>query len=76
MVTGSQKTSIKEIMNMIKEILGKNIKIKFIGERLESHYELTPYTYKPILSNKINLEEEVDLGEGILELINHISNKR
>ena len=76
MVTGSQKTSIKEILNMINEILGKKIKINFIGDRLESHYELTPYTYNPILSNKINLEEEVDLGEGILELINHISKKK
>ena len=57
---------------MINEILGKKIKIKYSGRRLASHYEITPYSFKPIIAKKLNLNSEIDLGEGILDLIYNI----
>lgn len=76
MLTGSQKMSIREILDMINEILGKQIKIKYLGKRLSSHYKITPYNFEPILAKKVNLDQEIDLGEGIYNLISQIYKKK
>lgn len=72
-LTGSQQMTIKEILEMINEILGKKIKIKYSKNHSSSHYEITPYCFEPVLGKKLNLESEIDLGEGIFDLISRIS---
>ena len=47
-----------------------------LGKRLSSHYKITPYNFEPILAKKVNLDQEIDLGEGIFNLISQIYKKK
>ena len=55
---------------MIGEILNKNIKVKYNKNlRTDEHYKTTPYNYNPKRSLKIVPNEFIDLGEGLIEII-------
>ena len=69
MITGKKSLRIKDILEMINEILNHKIEINYTKELLESHYNITPYTFKPKIARKIDLESYFDLGQGILDEI-------
>ncbi|MCA9400350.1 MAG: NAD(P)-dependent oxidoreductase, partial [Candidatus Omnitrophica bacterium] len=69
-ITGQQTMRIRDVLVMIKEMLGNNIELKFIDEENEEHYAVTPYNFKPRFAKKITNNTYVDFGQGILELIN------
>ncbi len=74
-LTGTQTLSTREVMFMIREILGREIKIDF--SRSDSHYgifhySLTPYRYTPRRGEKIVPSMFIDLGQGILDLIEEV----
>ena len=69
MITGKKSLRIKDILEMINEILNHKIEINYTNELLESHYNITPYTFKPKIARKIELESYYDLGQGILDEI-------
>ena len=60
---------IKEILNLKKPIIFK--KIKYRG-----HYVRTPYEYIPDIGKKYIPSLHVDIGQGILDLINEIKNEK
>ena len=77
-ITGTQIFSPKETMNMIVEIIGKDIQIDFSSDNSDydiSHYKLTPYKYTPKQGKKMVPIVFVDLGQGILDLVEEISKK-
>ena len=41
-------------------------------DRTDDHYSITPYRYTPKKSNKLVPSEFVDLGQGVLELVEEI----
>jgi UDP-glucose 4-epimerase len=69
MVSGNQTVRVKDILNMINEILNNEIKIIYTNPKEEDHYEITPYTFRPRLAKKILLNEYHELGQGILDCI-------
>lgn len=74
-VTGTQVMTIREMLGMIREICGKDVGLNFTcvgSEYEESHYSLTPYRYTPKRGSKIVPREFVDLGEGILDLVQEV----
>ncbi len=72
MITGNQQIRIKDLMLMIKEILNNRIKLEFFTSNQDYHYEITPYNFSPKLAKKIIGDHYIDLGQGILDMINHI----
>ena len=54
---------------MIKEILQEKIEIEYTNKTLESHYNITPYTFKPKFAKKYQLNYYHELGQGILDQI-------
>lgn len=75
-LTGTQVFSIKEVMSMVREIIGHEIKIEFSakeGNHEPFHYSLTPYRYTPHRGEKIVPPIFIDLGEGILEMVDEIN---
>ena len=68
-ISGIKSMRIRDLLNMINEILNNEIKIKYNAEKMEEHYEITPYSFKPRIAKKYMLNEYHDLGEGILDLI-------
>jgi len=70
MITGEQRMRIKDILIMIQEIIKSDVKLVFMeNDKLEDHYEITPYAFKPSVARKIVPEFYHDLGQGILDVI-------
>lgn len=69
MITGSQTIKIKDLLKMINEILNNKIKIEYLNERIEEHYEITPYSFRPRVAKKYTSQYQHDLGQGILDCI-------
>ena len=72
-VTGSQVLNSSELIELIFEIAGKEKEVIFRGEGLEGHhYGMTPYRYTPKQAQKLIPDEFVDLGQGVLEIVEEI----
>ena len=68
-ITGSTSIRISDMLLMIKEILQEKIEIEYTNKTLESHYNITPYTFKPKFAKKYQLNYYHELGQGILDQI-------
>jgi UDP-glucose 4-epimerase len=69
MITGNKPMRIKDLLDMIKEMLNESIEIEYTSEVLEEHYNITPYAFKPKVAKKYHLNYYHDLGQGVLEQI-------
>jgi UDP-glucose 4-epimerase len=69
MITGSQTMRVKDILEMISEMLQNKIKIEYLKGNFEGHYQITPYSFKPKVALKVIPKNYHDLGQGILECI-------
>jgi UDP-glucose 4-epimerase len=73
-LTGHEPMSVVDFMKMLAEILGFSTDIQFLNSEQSSHYIRTPYAYQPKLGRKYTPPLHVDLGQGLIQLINEISN--
>jgi UDP-glucose 4-epimerase len=72
-LTGTQILNSGELLRMIQEILGRKVEIAFNPEqRNPEHYELTPYRFTPRVARKIVPNVFVDIGQGILDLVEEV----
>jgi UDP-glucose 4-epimerase len=72
-ITGQQAMSVANMFSMIFEIEGKEVNVNYLNEHEgSSHYGNTPYRYTPKTSMKIIPTEFVDLGQGILDIVEEI----
>ena len=75
-LTGQEPMRVLEMLNILAEILGlDNNTIKFVEDNYEGHYIRTPYAYQPRLGKKYIPPVHVDLGQGLLQVIDEISNQ-
>lgn len=72
-LTGHQPMRVADLMKMLAEILGFTGTVEFIEGDNAGHYVRTPYAYQPKLGRKYTPPLHVDLGQGLLQLINQIS---
>jgi UDP-glucose 4-epimerase len=72
--TGHQPMLVADLMKMLAEILGFTKAVEFIKGDNGGHYVRTPYAYQPKLGRKYTPPLHVDLGQGLLQLIDQISN--
>ena len=69
MITGNKSMRIHDLLEMIKEMFNEKITVEYTSEVLEAHYNITPYTFKPKVAKKYQLNYYHDLGQGVLEQI-------
>jgi len=73
-LTGQEPMRVIDMLKMLAEILGISSKsIEFVNSQSAGHYVRTPYSYQPKLGRKYIPPMHVDLGQGLLQLINEIS---
>jgi len=72
MITGNQTIRVRDLLEMIKEILNNEIVVEYSKHREEAHYEITPYNFKPRVAKKHVLSDYYDLGQGILDCIHDV----
>ena len=73
-ITGHHPMCSKDMLFMIREILGNQIEIQFGGNENEAHYNITPYSFVPKIGHKLVNHYYLDMGQGLLECINEIYN--
>jgi len=69
MITGNKSIKIKELLKMISEIFGNKIKVKYNKKINNEHYAISPYSFRPRLAEKVMIESEIELGQGIYDHI-------
>jgi UDP-glucose 4-epimerase len=71
-LTGHQPIRVHDLLKMLAEILGLPGDIDFRDENYVGHYVRTPYAYLPKLGRKYAAPLHVDLGQGLLQLIDEV----
>jgi UDP-glucose 4-epimerase len=79
-ITGHNPTNVKDLFRMIQEIIGGDIDIEYnfspqIGKK-KSHYKITPYFFNQNMPRKLTSNQYVDLGVGILEMLEHLKQSK
>lgn len=75
-ITGHYSMRFKDMLYMIREILGNRVEIEFTGAKGEDHYGITPYSFVPKIGQKLVSHYYIDMGQGLLECINEIYNPK
>ncbi|MDI1270384.1 MAG: NAD(P)-dependent oxidoreductase [Polaromonas sp.] len=71
-LTGQEPMRVVDLLKMLAEILGKPDAVEFIPGEQTGHYVRTPYAYQPKLGRKYVPPMHVDLGQGLLQLIDEV----
>lgn len=75
-LSGHHTMRFKDMLYMIKEILGGDIEITFNNKKNDDHYAYTPYSYIPKIGNKLVNHLYIDMGQGLLECLHEIDGLR
>jgi UDP-glucose 4-epimerase len=71
-LTGQEPMRVLDLMKMLAEILGIPDAVEFVDGDYPGHYVRTPYAYVPKPGRKYLPPLHVDLGQGLLQLIEEI----
>lgn len=74
-ITGYQPIKVKDIMLMIREMLGNEIELEFLPIDSSLHYEITPYKFSPKIARRFVSNSYLDLGQGLLQCLEEIYKK-
>ena len=79
-ITGGNPIKVCDLFSMIVEIMGGNIKIEYLSEvsksKRQSHYKVTPYSYYEDIPQKLINNPCVDLGRGIIQVLDFIKKEK
>lgn len=71
-ITGPHPTRLRDLLTMFSEILGREVRTEWVPPRPggdDVHYRVTPYSYTPRLGRKLTASCFVDMGQGLLQLL-------
>lgn len=68
-ISGNQPMRVGDLFRMIGEMLGKKLKINYLHDPNSGHYQITPYAFMPKIGRKLTPPLTVDLGQGILRVM-------
>lgn len=71
-LTGHEAMRVLDLLEMLSEILGLDKPVQFEEIAQPGHYVRTPYAYQPKLGRKYVPPLHVDLGQGLIQLIDEI----
>lgn len=68
-ISGNQPMRIRDLFKMMEEMLGRPLKINYQHDPNSGHYDVTPYAFMPKIGRKLTPPLTVDLGQGILRVM-------
>ena len=71
-LTGQEPIRVYDLLKMLAEILGYEGDVEFLETKDIGHYVRTPYAYQPKIGRKYVSPMHVDLGQGLIQLIQQI----
>lgn len=72
-ITGHQAIPAKQMLEMIKEIVKKPLKIEYGNFEESDHYNITPYSFIPKIGEKFAPDIFTDMGQGLIECLAEMS---
>ena len=74
-LTGQEPMRVEDLLNILAEILGYEKEVEFVGKSQAGHYVRTPYAFKSKLARKFISPLHIDLGQGLIQLIEQVHNE-
>jgi UDP-glucose 4-epimerase len=71
-LTGRERMTSRDMMTMVREMMGGDIELKFGATSPPGHYVQTPYNYTPKLGRRLTRSTYIDLGLGLLDYLQQI----
>lgn len=72
-LSGSESLKVIDFLKIISEILGYDESdVKFSNSQSYGHYVRTPYYYRTSIGRKMISDQHIDLGQGIIQLIDYV----
>jgi len=71
-LTGQEKYTVKDLLEIIREIMQGKVDVSWANEEPAGHYQLTPYSFMPQVGHKMVPSDFVDLGQGLLDCLTEI----
>ena len=78
-LTGHNPMRFADLLNMIREIVGRDVEIKLtppdtteLNHGISGHYAMTPYAFRPKTAKKLVNNPSLDLGQGLIECLEEI----
>jgi len=71
-ITGNQTIKVKDLLVMVREMLGEKVAIEYVPASKDAHYEITPYSFNPRVAKRIQSGSYLDLGQGLLDMLERI----
>lgn len=68
-LTGPYPCRVRDLMEMVREMLGGRPAVRFENQPLAGHYTITPYNFLPRVGRKLVGESYTDLGQGLLDCL-------
>jgi len=75
LLTGPSSTRAADLFMMFQEILGRRIDIDY-RHTTAGHYAVTPYAYTPRPGRKLVTTHYVDMGQGLLRMVEDLHRER
>ena len=72
-LTGKERLRVRELMQMIVEMMPWPTRVEPVTPYAAGHYVLTPYAFRPSIGHKLVLNDFVDLGQGLLDCIHEMA---
>lgn len=72
LLTGAEKMRYRDLLEMIREMLGNRIEIDVLPSDRKAHYRVTPYNFSPRLGKKMLINPHIDMGQGLLRCMAEI----
>ena len=74
-LTGNEKMRYRDLLDMIKEMIGPHISIEYLPSQRKAHYKITPYNFSPKLGRKLINNPHIDMGQGLLQCMAELYEK-
>ena len=75
-ITGKKQIKMMMFLKNLSKMLKISKKIKFQNRKVVGHYDITPFTYQFKKGQIFKHKSNIDIHDGILQLINEIKNER
>ena len=72
MITGLELLKQKNLLKMIQEMCPNQVSVKMTEKHYTGHYEVTPYSFRPMVARKLVANPFIDLGQGLVECMRRI----
>lgn len=66
-LTGTEKMRYRDLLDMIREMVGAHVEVDIAPSTRKAHYKITPYNFSPKLGRKMVNNPHIDMGQGLLQ---------